>query len=826
MALLAANSAIPHNAITPMATRADAVAAGMVADTGEEEALSYLECLDLAARVAGMEPGADWAGRDGWVQRGGRTNCEMGARCAGIIEAVVELTGHDSAGDVSSQFKDNFGGLSSAKLKFRKVNAVLTANTRMGSAGKIREREKGPPRQLAASLLKLPDPNKHPAYYDIVRDPIDIETMRRKIGRDEYPDMLAFRQELQRLFCNGRVTAGRGTQLWDDLTAMEAVAVEGLAKATTRLAYVEEVWPEWNTVPPEIGVMLLPETKDRDVMWLPSETLEEVKTRIAEAFGCPVGGRRFTKKGKVLTEQTPMEEIGVEAGDRLQLEPYITVRMGATAETAGEEEESAGSAAGEPRLFERVGRLSRPPEPGEELAVALVLTDRLPRMRSRLKEAGVDTTGLIFLTQPGGREVGGEEALETLEAAGVEPGSLLLLVPEPVYEPPPMDEVDAATHIQSAARGRRARLAIGFALVAGGLTRGLFRAVMGDDVPMLASLLATGADSTARNPGGHSLLDFASERGRTACVRYLNRISTGIYTEEEVEEEEVAEEEEPLEDNGAEPDRRDGGISLMVVDDVSALELPGSRSHLVDCSSRAGSRAGSSLAPGSRPGSAAVLFQGQPVAFEPLPAWDSMTEADLVKAELQQVVAEGESWRAELDFFSRTIVPLRRPSTAPGQDSDSEDANSVVSDRPSTAPGNRSTTSLEPGGPRRRRPHSAIPAPRLLVGAYSSLCTDPLVARGAPQRGPDFFYRRDRGNQSMHLAIGRVAACTRPKGRPRALKAPRADPMMEHSRLYTPEDTLDQVMARFDHAESIRVERKKEEKKLQLAIIQGRVPAH
>lgn len=119
MALLAANSAIPHNAITPMATRADAVAAGMVADTGEEEALSYLECLDLAARVAGMEPGADWAGRDGWVQRGGRTNCEMGARCAGIIEAVVELTGHDSAGDVSSQFKDNFGGLSSAKLKFR-----------------------------------------------------------------------------------------------------------------------------------------------------------------------------------------------------------------------------------------------------------------------------------------------------------------------------------------------------------------------------------------------------------------------------------------------------------------------------------------------------------------------------------------------------------------------------------------------------------------------------------------------------------------------------------------------------------------------------------
>ena len=45
----------------------------------------------------------------------------------------------------------------------------------------------------------------------------------------------------------------------------------------------------------------------------------------------------------------------------------------------------------------------------------------------------------------------------------------------------------------------------------------------------------------------------------------------------------------------------------------------------------------------------------------------------------------------------------------------------------------------------------------------------------------------------MHRAIGRVAVTTRPVQRARALKPVRVDPLMEHSRLYTPEDTLDQV---------------------------------
>ena len=202
-----------------------------------------------------------------------------------------------------------------------------------------------------------------------------------------------------------------------------------------------------------------------------------------------------------------------------------------------------------------------------------------------------------------------------------------------------------------------------------------------------------------------------------------------------------------------------------------------------------------------------------------------------VKAELQQVVADGASWRAELHYFGQTIRPSdtahnHDPKLVAETDDDEISNSSARSSRPLTAPQCAvSRTSLEPGGPRRRRqrrPRSAVPAPRLLVGAYSSLCTDPIGARGAPQKGPDFFYRRNQGNTTMHRAIGQVALTTRPRGRPRALKPPRADPLMANSRLYTPEDTLEQVMARFDHAESIRKERQKEEKQLQLAQIQGR----
>lgn len=226
-----------------MATRRDAIAAGLVAENGETVELSYLECLDLAARAAGMQPGAEWAGRAGWVQRGGRTHAELGACCARVVAAFADLTATQSEGQVSAQFRDNFGGLTEAKLKFRKAGAVLTAKTRMGSAGEIRERKKAPPRRLAAPLLKLPDPNKYPSYYDIIREPIDIETIRHKIARHDYPDVASFRQDLQRLFYNGRITAGRGTQMWDDLNAMEGVVVEELKRTTTRLVYVEEVHP-------------------------------------------------------------------------------------------------------------------------------------------------------------------------------------------------------------------------------------------------------------------------------------------------------------------------------------------------------------------------------------------------------------------------------------------------------------------------------------------------------------------------------------------------------------------------------------------------------
>eukprot|EP00931_Biecheleriopsis_adriatica_P079809 TRINITY_DN53158_c0_g1_i1.p1 TRINITY_DN53158_c0_g1~~TRINITY_DN53158_c0_g1_i1.p1 ORF type:complete len:212 (+),score=74.91 TRINITY_DN53158_c0_g1_i1:20-655(+) len=48
-----------------------------------------------------------------------------------------------------------------------------------------------------------------------------------------------------------------------------------------------------------------------------------------------------------------------------------------------------------------------------------------------------------------------------------------------------------------------------------------FQAIMRDDAVKLTDLLGQGLDKNARNPGGHTLLQLAQERGKVQCAQVL-----------------------------------------------------------------------------------------------------------------------------------------------------------------------------------------------------------------------------------------------------------------------------------------------------------------
>ena len=92
--------------------------------------------------------------------------------------------------------------------------------------------------------------------------------------------------------------AGRGTQLWDDLTVMEDAATAILDQGRTRLppgvptasGLPEEEWPEWNTIPPEIGIQLISDLRPKEcsVQFEEGDTLQEVRraSRCAQHVAC------------------------------------------------------------------------------------------------------------------------------------------------------------------------------------------------------------------------------------------------------------------------------------------------------------------------------------------------------------------------------------------------------------------------------------------------------------------------------------------------------------------------------------------------------------
>eukprot|EP01050_Picozoa_sp_SAG11_P025581 SAG11_NODE_5823_length_1456_cov_0.831245_1_plen_166_part_10 len=152
-----------------IAAAAAAASQGLLVDNGETEPLTYLEMLDIGARSIGVQ--AAWAGREGWVQRGGRTVETLRAACFAVWLAMAEaVAAPETEGSISAMFRGNFGGLSAAKSRFRKAGGAIVAGSRIGAGKGIRERAAGPPRKLAAPLMVLPDRLKYPAYYDIIRE--------------------------------------------------------------------------------------------------------------------------------------------------------------------------------------------------------------------------------------------------------------------------------------------------------------------------------------------------------------------------------------------------------------------------------------------------------------------------------------------------------------------------------------------------------------------------------------------------------------------------------------------------------------------------------
>ena len=117
------------------------------------------------------------------------------------IEETVEV--YKEPEEVSAQFRSNFGGLTDAKMKFRKAGNALTFGARMAGMADILKQKDAPARKLVTPLMKLPDRMNNPAYYDIVRCPIDMGMIRKRIEGDKYSSVLAFRNDVQTLFFNG-----------------------------------------------------------------------------------------------------------------------------------------------------------------------------------------------------------------------------------------------------------------------------------------------------------------------------------------------------------------------------------------------------------------------------------------------------------------------------------------------------------------------------------------------------------------------------------------------------------------------------------------------
>ncbi|KAF1957388.1 hypothetical protein CC80DRAFT_43517 [Byssothecium circinans] len=96
----------------------------------------------------------------------------------------------------------------------------------------------GLPRGIIDPFIELPDKNTYPDYYQLIKRPICMNQMKRKINRREYQSLKQFRADIALLCNNCRTYNEENSVLYKDANLIEQTCVEKLKEATDGL-------PEW-----------------------------------------------------------------------------------------------------------------------------------------------------------------------------------------------------------------------------------------------------------------------------------------------------------------------------------------------------------------------------------------------------------------------------------------------------------------------------------------------------------------------------------------------------------------------------------------------------
>jgi ATP-dependent helicase STH1/SNF2 len=89
-----------------------------------------------------------------------------------------------------------------------------------------------PPRGIVDPFIELPDKWDYPDYYQIIKQPICMNNIKRKINRKEYQSLKQFRQDIG-LLCNNCRTYNEDTSLlYADANNIEQTCLKKLQEET------------------------------------------------------------------------------------------------------------------------------------------------------------------------------------------------------------------------------------------------------------------------------------------------------------------------------------------------------------------------------------------------------------------------------------------------------------------------------------------------------------------------------------------------------------------------------------------------------------------
>ncbi|KAF2729125.1 Bromodomain-containing protein [Polyplosphaeria fusca] len=85
-------------------------------------------------------------------------------------------------------------------------------------------------RSISTHFLKLPDKNKLPEYYDVIKLPIAIETMEDKLNRGGYPSLAVLESDCKRLVNNAKMYNDKKSIIYEDAERLRKTASNWMVK--------------------------------------------------------------------------------------------------------------------------------------------------------------------------------------------------------------------------------------------------------------------------------------------------------------------------------------------------------------------------------------------------------------------------------------------------------------------------------------------------------------------------------------------------------------------------------------------------------------------